>query len=87
MGIWFRNFSLLYFEGYEDKNHYSLIVALESLFGGKGKLSRSSLGYLKESQRLREKAERDLEYSQESAENILSAAEQFIGETETILGS
>lgn len=77
--------ALLYSEGYKERSNYCLFIALESLFVENGKLSDSSLNYLMKARRLRESADYDLEYSKETAEIILSGAQKFIKEAQTIL--
>jgi uncharacterized protein (UPF0332 family) len=77
--------ALLYSEGYKERSHYCLLVALEGLFVETGKLSDASLNCLTKARRLREAADYNLEYSKETAEIILEGAGQFIKETEEIL--
>lgn len=79
--------ALLYSEGYKERSHYCLFVALESLFVESKRMSESSLKHLMKARRLREAADYDLEFSKDTAEMILGGADQFLQEAGSILSA
>ena len=77
--------SLLYSEGYKERSHYCLLVAIDTLFVDSKKLSRSSLEIFQKARRLREAADYQLEYSEESAQMVIKGAKKFIKESKAAL--
>jgi len=77
--------ALLYSRGYCEKNHYYLIVALNSLFVDNGLLDEVLVKEFHDAMVLREDADYHGNFSQEGAESVLKSAEEFLNKTETLL--
>ena len=77
--------ALIYSEGYREKSHYFLLVALQSLFVEKGLLEQKLVRDLHNAMILREGADYHGEFSEEGAKSVLELAEEFIRVSERIL--
>lgn len=69
--------ALLFSEGYRERSHYCLSVAIEALFVEPGRMEESLLLRFANVKALREKADYDLEFSPTGAEKSLQAAEDL----------
>lgn len=79
--------ALLYSQGYKERSHYCLVVALEALYVESGKLSRKSVTMLRRARELRESADYQLEFSGDTARILLKEARDFVEESKEVLAS
>lgn len=77
--------SLLYSEGYREKSHYCLRVALEALFVDEGRLDARFVDALQVAKTMRENADYEETFSREGAEKLVRVAGEFIQAAELIL--
>lgn len=77
--------ALLYSEGYREKSHYCLRVALEALFVDEGILDVKFVDALQVAKTMRENADYEEKFSREGAEKLIKAAHEFIEAAELIL--
>lgn len=77
--------ALLYSEGFREKSHYWLVVALQALFVDKGLLDESHVESLHDAMVLREDADYHGNFSKEGAEVTLESARAFLEKAEKIL--
>lgn len=70
--------ALLYAKNYREKSHYCLIISLRALYVEQKLLPVTLVESLLQAKRLREQADYYDEWSQASAESLLSAAEKFL---------
>lgn len=78
--------ALIYSQGYREKSHYFLLVALKSLFVDKSLLEKDLVSRLHNAMILREEADYHGEFSKEGAESALELADEFICISEKITG-
>ena len=78
--------ALLYHEGYREKSHYYLLVAVEALYVGEKKLSPELARDLRNAMILREEADYHSEFSESGAKAILNSAERFLEAAKRLLG-
>ena|SRR3989338_2247144 len=77
--------ALVYKKGYREKSHFALLIAFKELYVNGKFIDRKFLDYFDDAMGLRESADYDLTFSKESAEQIISMAEEFIEEAGRIL--
>lgn len=77
--------ALLYFQGFRERTHYCLVIALETLYVQKKLLDASLVNSFKESLALRENADYLGTFSREGAVMSIRNAQQFIEATEDLL--
>jgi uncharacterized protein (UPF0332 family) len=77
--------ALLFSEGYRERNHYCLHVALRDLFVDRGRLDSASLNALAGAMRLRENADYRSDFSAEGASLLIKTGQQFLDKVKTIL--
>lgn len=70
--------ALLYSEGYREKSHYCLIVAMRAIFVEKGMLDVRLVEALQTAKVLRENADYENEFSKQSAKGLAEKAEEFL---------
>jgi len=70
--------ALLYIKNYREKSHYCLIVALRALYVDKKMFLNTLVESLQRAKTLRENADYYDEWSKETAESLLKAAEKFL---------
>jgi uncharacterized protein (UPF0332 family) len=79
--------ALIYSQGYREKSHYCLAIALRSLFVDEGamdaKLARDFLNAMN----LREAADYEAEFSKSGAKAVIASAEKFIEKATAILSA
>ena len=73
-------------EGYREKSHYCLVVALKALFVDEGKLDAQSVRDLLNAMNLREAADYNAEFSQSGAKAVIASADKFLQKAIDILG-
>jgi uncharacterized protein (UPF0332 family) len=78
--------ALVYSQGYREKSHYCLAVALRALYVDKGTIDIQLVRDFLNSMNLREAADYDAEFSQSGAKAIIASVEKFILQATTILG-
>ena len=77
--------ALLYNQGYREKSHTALLIALEALYVRRGKLEDELIDNFRDAKDLRESADYGMVYSEEGAKTLIKNAEKFLQATETIL--
>lgn len=77
--------ALLYAKNYREKSHYCLIAALRALYVDKKLLPGSLIESLQNGKKLREQADYYDEWSKEGAQVLLSAAEEFLHISQTLV--
>ena len=70
--------ALIYSQGYREKSHYCLAVALRALFVDEGKLDAQLVRDFLNAMNLREAADYEAEFSQSGAKAVIVSAEKFI---------
>ncbi|MBL7209221.1 MAG: HEPN domain-containing protein [Dehalococcoidia bacterium] len=78
--------ALIYSQGYREKSHYCLAVALRALFVDEGTLDAQSVRDFLSAMNLREGADYEAEFSQSGAKAVIASAEKFIVKAIAILG-
>jgi len=78
--------ALVYSQGYREKSHYCLAVALGALFVDEGKMDTQSVRDFLNAMNLREAADYEAEFSQAGAKAVIASAEKFIERAGAILG-
>lgn len=78
--------ALLYSKKYHEKSHFCLIEGVRVLFAETGELDSAFLKSFTEAKDLREAADYYGDFSKINCKKILSKAEGFIEEVESILG-
>ena len=79
--------ALLYAKNYREKSHYCLIAALKAFYVDKRLLPQSLIGSLENGKNLRERADYYDEWSKESAESLLNAAEKFLNTSRKLIAA
>ena len=77
--------ALIYSQGYREKSHYCLAVALRALFVEEGKMDAQSARDFLNAMNLREAADYEAEFSQSGAKAVIDSAERFTKEAVAIL--
>jgi uncharacterized protein (UPF0332 family) len=77
--------ALIYSQGYREKSHYCLAIALRALFADEGKMDAQSVRDFLNAMNLREAADYEAEFSQSGAKAVIVSAEKFIEKAATIL--
>ena len=78
--------ALLYAEGYREKSHYCLSVALLELYVDTGKLPLSMVKDFDRAILLREEADYKGDFSEAGAREVIGNAKQFIATARQLLG-
>jgi len=76
---------LLYNQGYRERSHYCLVIAIRELYVNKNLLSYTLVEALQIGKTLRENADYYADFSQQGAENILSKVKEFLEKSKEIL--
>ena len=77
--------ALVYSQGYREKSHYCLIVAIKSIFVESGDLDVRFVEAFQTAKVLRENADYENEFSMESARELVEKSEQFLARAQVIL--
>jgi uncharacterized protein (UPF0332 family) len=77
--------ALVYSQGYREKSHYCLAVALRALFVDGGTMDAQLVRDFLNAMSLRETADYEAEFSQSGAKAVITSAEKFIEKAVTIL--
>jgi len=78
--------ALIYSQGYREKSHYCLAVALRALFVDEGTMDAQLVRDFLNAMNLREAADYEAEFSQSGAKAVIASAEKFIVKAIAILG-
>jgi uncharacterized protein (UPF0332 family) len=78
--------ALIYAQGYREKSHYCLAVALKALFIDEGKMEAQSARDFLNAMNLREEADYNAAFSQSGAKAVIAAADKFIVKAMDISG-
>ncbi len=77
--------ALIYSQGYREKSHYCLAVALRVLFVDEGKMDAQTVRDFFNAMNLREAADYEAEFSQSGAKAVIASAGRFIEKAMAIL--
>ena len=77
--------ALIYSEGYREKSHYCLAVALRALFVDKKTMDAQLVRDFLNAMNLREAADYESDFSQAGAKAVIASADKFIEQAITIL--
>lgn len=77
--------ALLYSEGYREKSHYCLRIAVEALFVSTGKIGEIFIDALQTAKQMRENADYEENFSEVGARKLVGLAEEFLKEAKNIL--
>ena len=77
--------ALIYSQGYREKSHYCMAVALRELFVNEGKMDAQLARDFLNAMNLREAADYEAEFSQSGAKAVIASAEKFIEKAAVIL--
>lgn len=69
--------ALIFKQGYREKSHRCLVIAIQELYVDKGKLPVEYLDSFREAMDLREDADYGFIYSKDSANSIIKSASKF----------
>jgi uncharacterized protein (UPF0332 family) len=78
--------ALIYSEGYRERSHYCLYVALQELFVDRGKLTPDLVESFRYAMSLRETADYRSDFSEEGALLVIERAEMLLRRAKEILG-
>jgi len=78
--------ALVYSEGYREKSHYCLAVALRALFVDKNKMDAQFDRDFLNAMNIRESADYESDFSQAGAKAVIASADKFIERAIAILG-
>jgi len=78
--------ALIYSQGYREKSHYCLAVALRALFVDEGTVDAQLVRDFLNAMNLREAADYEAGFSQSGAKAVIASAEKFIVKAIAILG-
>ena len=79
--------ALIYSQGYREKSHYCLAIALRSLFVDEGTMDAKLVRDFLNAMNLREAADYEAEFSQSGAKAVISSAERFVQKAIAMLSS
>ena len=79
--------ALIYSEGYREKSHYYLLVAVQALFTERKLLDEELAKDFHNAMILREDADYHGEFSRDGAKNAIESAIKFLQKTKTLLES
>ena len=79
--------ALLYSEGYREKSHYCLMVAIRAIFVARAILDVRMVEAFQMAKALREEADYENEFSKDSANELVEKAEQLFARAQEILGN
>lgn len=77
--------ALIFSEGYREKSHYCLAVALRALFVDNGKMDVQSVRDFLNAMNLREAADYESDFSQDGTKAVIASADKFIEKATAIL--
>lgn len=77
--------ALLYHKNYRETSHYCLILAVKELYVNHGLLDAAMTEALQEGKNLREAADYNGEWSEDTCKKLLKKAGQFIEKTEILI--
>ena len=77
--------ALLHDEGYREKSHYCLVIAVESLFVKTGRLPEKFIDAFQNAKVMRENADYNDEFSETGARKLVKIAEAFLAEAKKLI--
>ena len=77
--------TLLYHQGYREKSHYCLILAMKSFYVSKGILEMRLVESLQMAKALREGADYENTFDSESAKALVAQAQEFVQVAESVM--
>jgi uncharacterized protein (UPF0332 family) len=79
--------ALLYSEGYRERSHHCLLVAVEALFVVDGKIPERFVDGLYAAKTMRENADYEEDFSEIGARKLVSMAEELLDFAKRLLGA
>lgn len=77
--------SFLHAEGYREKSHYCLGIAVEALFVKTGRLSEKFIDAFQTAKVMRENADYNDEFSETGARKLVKIAKEFLAEAKKLI--
>ena len=77
--------ALLYYRNYREKSHACLIEAIRIFYVQEGKIGYWLIETMQEAKRLREEADYYGEYSESTARNLISKADEFLSKAKELI--
>jgi uncharacterized protein (UPF0332 family) len=77
--------TLLYHQGYREKSHYCLILAMKAFYVSKGVLEMRLVESLQMAKALREGADYENTFDPESAKALVAQAQEFVQVAESVI--
>ncbi len=77
--------TLLYHQGYREKSHYCLILAMKAFYVSKGVLEMRLVESLQMAKALREGADYENTFDSESAKALVAQAQEFVKVAESVM--
>ena len=77
--------TLLYHQGYREKSHYCLILAMKAFYVSKGVLEMRLVESLQMAKALREGADYENTFDAESAKALVAQAQEFVQVAESVI--
>ena len=78
--------ALIYSQGYREKSHYCLAIALRALLVDEGTMDSKLVRDFLNAMNLRQAADYEAEFSQSGAKAVIASAEKFVEKATAILG-
>ncbi len=78
--------ALVFSEGYREKSHYCLAIALRALFADSNRMDAQLVRDFLNAMNLREAADYESDFSQAGAKAVIASADKFIEKAIAILG-
>ncbi len=78
--------ALIYTEGYRERSHYCLAVALKALLVDKNRMDGKLVRDFLNAMNLREAADYESDFSQAGAKAVIDSADKFLAQAIAILG-
>jgi len=77
--------ALIYSEGYREKSHTALRIALKELFETSGRLDREIVHSFEDAMYLREEADYRLEFTESNSTEVVNDAQKFLDAAKQLL--
>ncbi|MDD5133579.1 MAG: HEPN domain-containing protein [Candidatus Nanoarchaeia archaeon] len=77
--------ALIYFKGYRENSHYALLIAFKELYVHSGLIDKRFSNYFEEAMDLRESADYNLTFSENSAKEVLKRAKEMLIEIKKLI--
>lgn len=79
--------ALLYANGYREKSHYCLRIAIEFLYVESGEIPQNMIDAFEVAKELRENADYEARFSENGAKKLIAAAEKWLEVAKNLVGN